>query len=104
MMDCAKKYFLHLTGLDVFITTKPVNVLQTDGLHKYTRHPLYLGTFMFVIGLFFCFPYLSNLISIIVIVIYTIIGAWFEEKKLVKEFGQAYLNYQQDVPMIIRLW
>jgi len=104
MIDCAKKYFLHLTGLDVFVKQEPVNVLQTTGLHKYTRHPLYLGTFMFIFGLFFCFPYTSNLIAVVIIVVYTIIGAWFEEKKLAKEFGEEYINYQQKVPMIIKLW
>jgi protein-S-isoprenylcysteine O-methyltransferase Ste14 len=30
-----------------------------------------------------------------------LIGTWLEEKKLVLEFGETYVKYQQEVPMII---
>jgi protein-S-isoprenylcysteine O-methyltransferase Ste14 len=38
-----------------------------------------------------------------VLTIYVIIGALFEEKKLVLEFGDIYIKYQQEVPMLIPL-
>ena len=36
-----------------------------------------------------------------VLTIYVIIGTRLEEKKLVLEFGDAYIKYQQEVPMLI---
>ena len=33
--------------------------------------------------------------------LYVVIGKWLEERKLVLEFGEAYLRYQRQVPMLI---
>jgi protein-S-isoprenylcysteine O-methyltransferase Ste14 len=33
--------------------------------------------------------------------VYIIIGTKLEEKKLVLEFGEAYIKYQKEVPMLI---
>ncbi|MEO6538037.1 MAG: isoprenylcysteine carboxylmethyltransferase family protein [Ferruginibacter sp.] len=96
MINCILNYFKQLSGLK-----KMQPVLVTTGLHSFVRHPLYLGTFIFLAGILFAFPYLSNLISFLIIVSYTLLGIRLEEKKLVKEFGSSYLNYQQTVPMIL---
>ena len=32
---------------------------------------------------------------------YVLLGTWLEERKLVLEFGDAYLHYQKEVPMLI---
>jgi len=101
MIISSKNYFLYLTGLEVFYNENPVAVLKTDGLHRYVRHPLYLGTFLFIAGLFFCFPFASNLIALLVIIGYTLAGIRLEEQKLVLEFGDAYSRYQKEVPMLL---
>jgi protein-S-isoprenylcysteine O-methyltransferase Ste14 len=75
--------------------------LKLDGIHKYVRHPLYAGTLLFIWGLFFIFPVLSNLIAGIIITGYVLIGVKFEEKKLCKEFGSLYSEYIVRVPMLI---
>jgi protein-S-isoprenylcysteine O-methyltransferase Ste14 len=36
-----------------------------------------------------------------VLTIYVLIGTKLEEKKLVLEFGETYIKYQQEVPMLI---
>lgn len=36
-----------------------------------------------------------------VLTIYIIIGTKLEERKLILEFGDAYINYQVEVPMLI---
>jgi protein-S-isoprenylcysteine O-methyltransferase Ste14 len=36
-----------------------------------------------------------------VLTIYIILGTFLEEKKLVLEFGDTYVKYQQEVPMLI---
>ena len=37
----------------------------------------------------------------IILTIYIIMGSILEERKLVLEFGDAYVKYQQEVPMLI---
>lgn len=77
--------------------------LVVSGLYKYIRHPLY--TF----GLFFIWltPVMTqNMLTVyIVATIYIVIGAYFEEKKLCREFGEAYAAYKERTPMLLpRVW
>ena len=102
MLICIKKYFLYLSGIDVFMEEKKIiSVLQQDGMNAYVRHPLYSGTLLFVWAMFLGYPYLNNLVSCICITLYTLIGIYFEEKKLVIEYGEAYRAYQQRVPALV---
>lgn len=100
MAYCIRKYFFYVSGVEVFTHEVVKPVLQKDGLHQYVRHPLYLGTLVFIWSLFFLFPYLNNLIACIVISMYTLVGIRFEERKLLGEFGNAYEEYQRTVPML----
>jgi protein-S-isoprenylcysteine O-methyltransferase Ste14 len=65
------------------------------------RHPLYLGTFLFIWGAWLIIPLVSFGITNVVITLYTLIGIHFEERKLVEEFGQSYISYSRQVPKII---
>lgn len=99
---CIKKYFLNLSGLKLLMTEKPqTGTLFISGTHKYVRHPLYLGTFIFIWGLFLVYPYISLFITNIIITLYTLYGIRLEEAKLIKEFGNAYLAYKKSVPALI---
>jgi len=44
---------------------------------------------------------LDDIVVNIVLTIYIIIGIKLEEKKLVLEFGDTYVKYQQEVPILI---
>ena len=101
MAICVKKYFINLSGVDVFIKKKSTTVLETTGLHRYVRHPLYSGTLLFIWALLIIFPLVSNLIACLVITVYTCIGIRIEEEKLVMEFGEGYRAYAASVPMLI---
>jgi protein-S-isoprenylcysteine O-methyltransferase Ste14 len=95
------------TGLSSFLglrqlltpedTTSPR--LVTDGLYHYVRHPLYTAGLLFI----WLIPRMScNLLALnIGLTAYILIGATFEERKLRREFGQAYADYQRRTPMII---
>jgi protein-S-isoprenylcysteine O-methyltransferase Ste14 len=98
---CVAKYFMQLSGLKGLIHNKTNNELMITGVHKVVRHPLYAGTFIFIWGLLILFPSLSLFISDAMITLYTLIALRFEEKKLEKEFGDAYRVYKEKVPMII---
>jgi len=44
---------------------------------------------------------MSDIVVNIVLTIYIIMATRLEEKKLVLEFGDTYVKYQQEVPMFI---
>jgi protein-S-isoprenylcysteine O-methyltransferase Ste14 len=92
---------MNLSGLRSLVIEDFSNELQITGIHKYTRHPLYLGTFGFIWGLFLLLPYLSLFIANIVITVYTLIGIRLEEQKLINEFGESYVKYRSTVPKLI---
>lgn len=75
--------------------------LKTSGLLRYVRHPIYIGTLLFIWGLFVEEASVRNLIMAVCITVYVRIGIVFEERKLVAEFGESYLEYRQRVPMLL---
>jgi protein-S-isoprenylcysteine O-methyltransferase Ste14 len=102
MLVCIRKYFTGLTGLKALMTNSHFEpVLEIKGIHTYVRHPLYLGTFVFIWGLFLIIPQLSLLIADIIITVYTLIGIVYEEQKLELIFGEQYKSYKSRVPKII---
>ncbi|HYM94553.1 MAG TPA: isoprenylcysteine carboxylmethyltransferase family protein [Chitinophagaceae bacterium] len=100
---CIAKYFKQESGFLWMNPEMPAQKteLHISGIHNYVRHPLYLGTFVFIWGLFILFPSAANLVAVSIITIYTLISIRFEEKKLIAEFGDAYKEYKRKVPMII---
>ena len=101
MMICIKKYFMNLSGLKSLVNEGSYSQLEIKGVHRYVRHPLYLGTFAFIWGLLLVFPYLSLLIANAIITMYTLVGIKLEEKKLVDEFGEQYSQYCKQVPKLL---
>jgi protein-S-isoprenylcysteine O-methyltransferase Ste14 len=101
MFVCIRKYFFDLSGISVFFHRHaPPEKLQVNGLNKYVRHPLYSGTLFFAWSFFLWEPLLSNFLSCLCILIYTLMGIRYEERKLLKTFGDDYKNYAAKVPML----
>lgn len=71
------------------------------GILCYVRHPLYTGSMVFLTGYLIIAPNTVNLVSVFCMIVYFIIGSYFEEKKLIKTFGEAYLIYKSEVPAFI---
>jgi methanethiol S-methyltransferase len=101
MIFFAKKFFFELSGADVFIERKRSATLIKKSLYNYVRHPLYTATLLLIWSIFFLHPSLSSLISGLSITVYTIIGIHFEEKKLITSFGESYIQYRSETPMLI---
>ena len=101
MLLFTRKFFFDLSGADVFQKKKLSRELIKTDLYKYVRHPLYSATLGFVWSIFLYSPLFSNLISCICITAYTIAGIYLEEKKLVYEFGDNYISYRSQTPMLI---
>ncbi len=96
-----KKYFILLSGIRAVYEKAPAHELKINGIHRFVRHPLYTGTIMVVWGFFIVFPYLNNLIAVVLLTLYVIVGIRFEEKKLIAEFGVQYIDYMKGVPPLI---
>ncbi len=73
----------------------------TSGINAWVRHPIYSGTILITLGYFLFDPRLATLISVICAWIYLWIGIRLEEKKLLKQFGDKYRKYQQEVAAVI---
>ena len=75
--------------------------LVLTGLYRWVRHPIYTAGLLFI----WLIPVMTiNLLALnIGLTIYFIIGALFEERKLVREFGEAYIQYRKVTPMLIPL-
>lgn len=95
--QAAKEYDLKAF---IGLRKEQVNLLKTEGILARVRHPFYTGTIALALGFLIWTPTLSNLIMVIVWFAYLPIGIWLEEKKLINEFGDAYLQYKRKVPSV----
>ena len=73
--------------------------LVIKGLYKYMRHPLYTFGLLFI----WLTPVMSAnmMVLYISLTVYIIIGAHFEERKLLREFGEDYAKYKENTPMLV---
>jgi len=101
MIVCIRKYFFNHSGIKAFFGRDEKPKLESDGIHAYVRHPLYLGTLATLWSIFLFFPLLSNLLACLAITVYTLIGIHLEEKKLLEVFGEEYAVYRRCTPMLI---
>lgn len=101
MAICIRKYFMSLSGVKTLIADHTQNDLQITGIHRFMRHPLYSGTFLFIWGLFLLIPTLSLFIANAIITGYTLLAIRWEEEKLIAEFGDQYRQYKKRVPRLI---
>ena len=90
---------LSFIGLSQLFTEEKSSALVTKGLYRLVRHPLYTAGLMVL--------WLSPTVSVnsftlyIGATVYILVGAYFEERKLLREFGQAYAEYKSKTPMLI---
>ena len=90
---------LSFAGLRQLVEEEKTGNLVTSGLYRSVRHPLY--TFSLAI---LWLPPSMSMNSFIVyagLTIYVLIGIFFEERKLLREFGPAYTQYKSVTPMLL---
>jgi protein-S-isoprenylcysteine O-methyltransferase Ste14 len=93
-LDQIKRFFekRYTTELDEEFT------LRIEGPYRFSRHPVYFFSITFL--LFRPVMDLFYLTFFVCTVIYFYIGSYYEEKKLVRQFGEVYENYKKEVPRI----
>ena len=90
-------------GMRYSIDSTSTPQLVTNGLHRLVRHPLYTTS---LLVLYLTSPMSLNWLAFAISCnVYFFAGSIFEERKLVREFGNAYRAYQQRVPRLVpRPW
>ena len=88
-------------GLSSRDQSDQVRLLRQNGLLRYVRHPLYLGIVVVLLGLLVYQPDWKHLTFGLAAFLYIRIGIYYEERKLIRVFGNQYLNYRKRTPMLI---
>lgn len=72
--------------------------LVIKGPYKFSRHPVYLFSILFLLAR----PTMDIFYAVFLscIIIYFYIGSIYEERKLVEQFGETYVNYRKNVSRI----
>ena len=95
--------FLHvIKGLGTPIPLVPPKKLLVGAPYSYCRNPMVLGAIMFYLGLcVFIGSWEVLSIVVVVAVILLAYAKFWEEAELEARFGQAYMEYKNQIPFLI---
>ena len=84
----------HETTLEI----KTSSSMITEGIFSKTRNPMYVGFFFLIIGISVCFMnFISMLCPFVFILFVNFTFIPIEEKIMVQQFGNEYLDYKSKV-------
>jgi protein-S-isoprenylcysteine O-methyltransferase Ste14 len=88
-------YFMNASHKDLF--DAHVEGLATEGVFGRVRHPMYLGTHLFYLGLAIAtFSLVSIALWVLIFAFYNTL-ANYEERKLEERFGEQFQEYKSEV-------
>ncbi len=89
-----RQIWCHLRG-----TTMPEPTFRTPVLYRIVRHPMQLG----MVILMFATPVMTwgHLLFASAMTAYVFVGLYFEERALLRTFGDDYASYQAKVPFLL---
>ncbi|UCD13700.1 MAG: isoprenylcysteine carboxylmethyltransferase family protein, partial [Thermoplasmatales archaeon] len=69
------------------------------GIFRYSRNPMYLGGFIFFIGIsLVCISWIYFLVVLIWMIFLHVIDVPVEESECIKKYGKDYLEYMKRTP------
>ncbi len=74
--------------------------LEVGGVYGWVRHPMLVAGLLFLLT---SGPSLNNLVYVAMYTAYMVIGGYYEEKRLIKVFGDDYRRYQLRVGAFVPL-
>ena len=83
------------TKSDPSLADEPLHI---SGIHRYVRHPLYAGA---MLALWANISDQFTLSTAIWATIYIVIGTKFEERRLIRTYGDEYVAYRNRVPAFL---
>lgn len=93
-------YYLTTRGMRlVFHEKRAVPLVIRSGVFRVMRHPIYAGCLLFYAALWVL------TLSLLTVPVWLLTGLFYwyisraEETRLINKFGEAYIDYQQQVPM-----
>ena len=75
--------------------TKRQDNLVTQGIYAQIRHPLYLAALLLFIGMALVYPLPEISVFSSAFCGYILLGSYLEERKLIEQYGQAYITYRK---------
>ena len=90
---------LQFIGLPQALGLNTTDRLNTGGLYRFVRHPLYTFSILFL----WLTPIMTRNLALLYgsFTLYFLVGAVFEERKLLEQFGETYRQYRDKTPFII---
>ncbi len=90
---------LSFVGLRQLFEKEKPGDLVTRGLYRVVRHPLYTFSLLFI---WLTSIMTQNMLTVYVgATLYILVGTYFEERKLLRDFGESYAEYKRKTPMLI---
>ncbi len=91
--------FIGLKQLSSATPNESVERLTVKGPYAWVRHPMYTGTLFILWGA--ASMSLNRLAFTLAVTLYFIVGGYFEERKLLAQFGEPYAAYLRRTPMLL---
>jgi len=96
---------VYLLGLAMYVlvlvsvaTTPLDREPVTKGLYRYSRHPMYITSFIVVIGVGIASASWLFLLLSVLYIVFTVIAVPAEERSLLHQYGDAYREYMNRTP------
>ncbi len=78
--------------------------LVKNGIYRYSRHPQYLGILLITSAFIIQWPTILTVIMWPVLVTMYLRLAKKEEKDMEEKFGEEYLEYKEEAPMLLKIF
>lgn len=75
--------------------------LVESGLNRVVRHPIYSGFLLLILAYSLWQPYFKHVLFFTITLLYVLVSIRWEEKKLIEQYGNAYLDYRKRVKALI---